>query len=398
MVGLVATNAKLEQRAVRLLGEATGADGATCAAALSAAEGQLPVALVALLAGCSPGQARAALAEHPSVRSAVAALARPSPIQAVERLTPSITAGVDVGGGGIRLSAEVDGVRSRFVETGATHRNGRLDLASLSDRIATLLTRSFQGGGSGAVVAIGLTGLPGAVADPGVLWERLHTRFGLGLLVVAGDAVTTHLGALRGRPGVVVAAGTGVIALGTDLDQVWRQADGWGMLLGDHGGGAWIGRQAIDAALRAHDRRVGGSPLLLDHLRTRVGHPRDLVSRLYDCESPAHELASFTPVVAAAARAGDPVAQRIWHDAGRHLGDAAVAVAAGLDPVVSWGGGLFAAGDLLLEPFRRTVRAGLPDARLVAPDGDAVAGALALAAAAGQGKLSSHPPYMYLFS
>ncbi|WP_431908850.1 N-acetylmuramic acid 6-phosphate etherase [Nonomuraea jabiensis] len=74
MVGLVATNAKLEQRAVNLLVEATGEDAAACGAALAEADGRIPEALVRLLTGCTPGQARAALAAHPGVRAAVAAL------------------------------------------------------------------------------------------------------------------------------------------------------------------------------------------------------------------------------------------------------------------------------------------------------------------------------------
>lgn len=49
MVGLVATNAKLEQRAVNLLVEATGEDAAACAAALAEADGRIPEALVRLL-------------------------------------------------------------------------------------------------------------------------------------------------------------------------------------------------------------------------------------------------------------------------------------------------------------------------------------------------------------
>ncbi|MEU6710968.1 N-acetylmuramic acid 6-phosphate etherase [Nonomuraea sp. NPDC046802] len=74
MVGLVTTNAKLAERAVGLLVEATGADAATCRAALAEASGNIPEALVRLLTGCSGERARAALREHPGVRAAVAAL------------------------------------------------------------------------------------------------------------------------------------------------------------------------------------------------------------------------------------------------------------------------------------------------------------------------------------
>ncbi|GAB3987052.1 hypothetical protein GCM10029978_104190 [Actinoallomurus acanthiterrae] len=247
-------------------------------------------------------------------------------------------------------------------------------------------------------MAIGITGMPGLVRDPGTLWHALRERFDLGTLVVAGDAVTTHVGALGFRPGVVIAAGTGVITLGTDLDGIWNQSDGWGHLLGDHGGGSWIGMQGLHAALRAHDGRVGGSEALLEHLTARFGHPLDLVTLVYESDSAAQLLASFALPVAAAARAGDPVARRIWKEAGRQLGETAAAAASGLEPVFSWGGRIFDAADLLLESFESSVRSLLPDARFTPPRGNSAIGALALAQAAANGSVRPRSPYLYLFT
>lgn len=88
--------------------------------------------------------------------------------------------------------------------------------------------------------------LPGALAAQGMT----------GPLALAADAVTAYTGALGVRPGAVVAVGTGMIALGTDLRD-WRRADGWGHLLGDSGGGAWLGRAGLEAAYRAFDGRAG---------------------------------------------------------------------------------------------------------------------------------------------
>ncbi|MCV7329931.1 ATPase, partial [Mycobacterium cookii] len=44
-----------------------------------------------------------------------------------------------------------------------------------------------------------------------------------------------HAGALNGEPGVVLIAGTGVVALAIDADGALRTADGWGPWLGDEG-------------------------------------------------------------------------------------------------------------------------------------------------------------------
>ncbi|MFI7704754.1 N-acetylglucosamine kinase [Nonomuraea sp. NPDC049480] len=322
-------------------------------------------------------------------------------------------AGVDVGGGGIRVRVEAGETVAHGADTAPVPRErGHVDLDRLAARIAKVVENATPApdrmagtGGDAAPIpdrfagmAIGVTGLPGLVRDPGTLWEALGERFGLDSLVVAGDMVTTHVGALGFRPGVVVAAGTGVITLGTDLDGVWNQSDGWGHLLGDHGGGAWIGTQGLHAALRAHDGRAGGSAALLEHLLARFGDPLDLVALVYESDSAAHHLASFAPHVADAARAGDPVARRIWDEAGRQLGQTAVAAAAGLDPVFSWGGRLFDAADLLMEPFQSTVRESLPGARFTPPLGTSADGALALAKAAADGTARPRHPYLYVFT
>ncbi|AYY12343.1 hypothetical protein EF847_06085 [Actinobacteria bacterium YIM 96077] len=306
-------------------------------------------------------------------------------------------AGVDVGGSGIRVRVD-PGAREAQDREPPPRVNGKIDLGQLAPRIIDALDMAAPGAAGFAGMAIGMTGLPGLVDDPRPLWDGMRARFYIGSLAVAGDALTTHVGALGFHPGVVVAAGTGVITLGTDLDGIWNQSDGWGYLLGDHGSGAWIGLMGLQAALRAHDGRPNGSSNLLDHLEARFGHPLELVGLVYESPSPAHHLASFAPSVAEAAHAGDPVARRIWTEAGQHLGETAIAAASGLKPVFSWGGGLFEAGDLLMEPFQRTIRASLPDARFEPPRGGSVAGALALARAAADGTLPASTPYLHAFS
>ena len=307
--------------------------------------------------------------------------------------------GVDVGGGGIRVRAESAGTVAHAENSVPVPRDkGRVDLGRLAPQIAAVIDGAAPDIDRFTSMAIGITGLPGLVIDPETLWPPLRDRFGLDTLIVAGDAVTTHIGALGFRQGVVVAAGTGVITLGTDLDGIWNQSDGWGHLLGDHGSGAWIGMQGLQAALRAHDGRIGGSPALRERMTAHFGHPFDLVAFVYESESAGHRLASFTPSVAEAARAGDPVALQIWTEAGRQIGQTAVAAVSGLDPLFSWGGRLFDAADLLMEPFQHTIQALIPTAGFVRPLGTSADGAFALAQAAANGSIRSHPPYVHVFT
>ena len=64
MVDMVATNAKLRGRVVRILREASGADEISARQALELASGELKPALVSLLAGVEPDLARGALERH----------------------------------------------------------------------------------------------------------------------------------------------------------------------------------------------------------------------------------------------------------------------------------------------------------------------------------------------
>lgn len=65
MIDMMATNEKLRARSIRMLQQGSGADADAAAAALEAADGDMRVAMVALLAGSDADAARAALAQAP---------------------------------------------------------------------------------------------------------------------------------------------------------------------------------------------------------------------------------------------------------------------------------------------------------------------------------------------
>lgn len=75
MVGVNGRNAKLRRRQITILTEASGASEAACAAELARCDGDLRLAVVCLLGGVTPDQARPALtAAHGSARAALTAL------------------------------------------------------------------------------------------------------------------------------------------------------------------------------------------------------------------------------------------------------------------------------------------------------------------------------------
>ncbi len=87
-------------------------------------------------------------------------------------------------------------------------------------------------------------------------------------VLVVNDALIALVAGAGDDPGVVIVAGTGSIAYGRDASGRAARAGGWGYLLGDEGGGFWIGRAALAAVVRQFDGR-GPATLL-----TRAGPRR----------------------------------------------------------------------------------------------------------------------------
>ncbi|MER0484332.1 BadF/BadG/BcrA/BcrD ATPase family protein [Streptomyces sp. Edi2] len=308
--------------------------------------------------------------------------------------------GIDSGGSGLRVAvARADDLDARPLASRACREPVRTGPAGIDAEhlLSQLLPaaeelRRETGVHGFAAVCVGAAGMATLGGDlrarlPGAL----AAAFGVHHLALAADAVTAYAGALGQRPGAVVAAGTGMIALGTDLtaEGGWRRADGWGHLLGDCGGGAWIGRAGLEAAMRAYDGRTDGSAALLARAEAVFGTVSGLPGMLYPRPDRPAVLASFAPEVAHCAAEDDAVARGIMHAAAGHIADAAAAVCpAGDATAVGCTGGLFGLGEPLLAPLRRALAERLPHARPAAAAGSPLDGALAIAAALAADRLT----------
>ena len=102
-------------------------------------------------------------------------------------------------------------------------------------------------------------------------------------VIVVNDALVALVAGAGDAEGVVVVAGTGSIAYGRDASGRAARAGGWGYLLGDEGGGFWIGRAALMAVVRQFDGRGPVTlltPMILEHLElsdAQRAHTRDLL-------------------------------------------------------------------------------------------------------------------------
>jgi N-acetylglucosamine kinase-like BadF-type ATPase len=200
---------------------------------------------------------------------------------------------------------------------------------------------------------------------------------------LADDAVTAHAGALSGCPGVSLVVGTGVACLVLSVSGEPTILGGHGFLLGDEGGGFWIGRQGLNASLRARDGR-GAATALTQAAQRRYGELDALHVRLHDAERPVDAIAQFAPDVLAAAEEGDAVADAIVEDSIGELTTlvrvAADTVGTEDDVIVALGGRLLARDAPLRPRLERAVaRAGLP-VTLRDPEGSPLDGALRIGA------------------
>lgn len=232
-----------------------------------------------------------------------------------------------------------------------------------------------------AAVCVGAAGAAAAPEAARALAGLLLEDLPADEIAVTSDAVTAHAGALGGRMGVVLAIGTGSVAIGIGDDGSYARVDGWGPWLGDEGSGAWIGAAGLRAALRAHDGR-GPDTALLAAAVERFGDPDRLPSAVGRDGNPARTAASFAPDVARTAAAGDAVASVIVQDAATALGEAVITAARriGGDALpVTVTGGLTGLGEPLLGPLRSALTGSPRPLHLRPPLGDPLDGARLLA-------------------
>src|SRR5262245_51034548 len=255
-------------------------------------------------------------------------------VHGVNHPSSALAVGVDVGGTWIRIHATTDGRR-------ATRAVARVAAAGdLDTRLAAVWR--LRGWSPRNVVAL-------VVASKGI-WTRQECdrvarrlgRFARAVRVMP-DAQAAALGALDGRPGVLVLSGTGSIVIGHDGGNRWARAGGFGPLLGDEGSGFWLGREWV---------RATTSPGGFGAIR-----------RLAHAPQPAAAVAALAPGVLARARRGHAIAARIVREGQRHLARSAVDLARQLcltPPVaMSWAGSVMGDAWFRAGVARAVSRAGL---------------------------------------
>jgi N-acetylglucosamine kinase-like BadF-type ATPase len=182
-----------------------------------------------------------------------------------------------------------------------------------------------------------------------------------------------------------VISGTGSVGFGVDSAGNTFRTGGWGYLIGDPGSGFEIGRQALGAVLRCHERGGPHTLLTLMVLRDlKIDQVGLIPQSVHLKEHPKVYIAGISRLVTQAAEEGDAVARELLATAGRQLASLAITILEKLTWAdekvpVSGVGGVLRTSAQLWERFCDEVIQSEPRARVDAPQLPPLAGALLLA-------------------
>lgn len=226
--------------------------------------------------------------------------------------------GVDAGGSKTRAVAwsHGDAVGQALGGAGVVRPGRALAAAGV---IAELARRALASAGAlrADALVVGAAGV-GRETERRELMQSLRSENVAARIVVVTDVELAQAAAFGDRPGIVLSAGTGSIAIGRGEDgRVVRQG-GYGWQLSDEGSGYALARAALQAVARAHDGRGPGTQLHAEVLRAvRCAGFDELVR--WGITASVGEVAALAGTVLTVSQQGDPVARAITDEAADQL-------------------------------------------------------------------------------
>ncbi len=300
--------------------------------------------------------------------------------------------GIDGGGTAVRL--RVESVRGELLyqaeSTSVNPRSVGWDGArGIFEKLFSLMFKDT--GLSAEACAAGFAGIAGIdrPEDAPMMIAILRDagEFGIDTVIeVKNDSIPALAGAFGELKGILLIAGTGSIALGSDGSGRIVRSGGWGHILGDEGSAYWVGLRALNAAVRFHDRR-GPQTDLLGRALAYFGEkePFSLISAVYEPFDKA-KIAAFARIAAEERERGDEVAVAIFKSAAEELASLAISVAIRLGQAqqggtIAFAGGFISNNELLWRDTEARILSSLPRHAIFEPRADAVTGACLLARA-----------------
>jgi glucosamine kinase len=233
------------------------------------------------------------------------------------------------------------------------------------------------------VLCVGVAGV-GREPERQALWEALVTHQLADEVVVEADFSVALADAFGDGPGVLLIAGTGSSAFGRGPTGASARCGGWGPVIGDEGGGAWIGRRALSVVAAASDGREPETALTGAVLTATESSESAELIRWAASATPA-TLATLAPVVMSVADAGDLRANAIVSLAVEELALHVRCLARQLftderaSVPVALTGGLLNRGSSFRKRLEHRLRGAVPGAQVHGEEIDAARGAVKMA-------------------
>jgi glucosamine kinase len=230
------------------------------------------------------------------------------------------------------------------------------------------------------VLCVGVAGV-GRDIERQALWESLVAQRVADEVVVQTDLAVALDDAFGDGPGVLLIAGTGSSAFGRGPAGATARCGGWGPVIGDEGGGAWIGRRALSVVAAASDGREPETALVGAVLTaTEASEPSELI-RWAAAATPAM-FATLAPVVMSVADGGDLRANSIVSLAVEELALHVRSLARHLftderaSIPVAFTGGLLKKGSSLRKRLEHRMKSAVPGAHIHTEEIDPARGAV----------------------
>jgi glucosamine kinase len=232
-----------------------------------------------------------------------------------------IVAGIDGGGSHTRLIlADEEGReigRADGPPTAIRPGDGGRSPAIIARMVRDALRAAGQGDARAAALCAGVSGA-GRDAEREALARALMDAGVADDVIVQADAAIGLEDAFGEGPGILLLAGTGSVAFGRSPTGTIARAGGWGPVIGDEGGGTWIGRRALGVVAAAADGREPETALTGAVLTaTEVPRAEDLIA--WAAIAGPVDLAALAPAVLRCAENGDGRASTIVSFAAEEL-------------------------------------------------------------------------------
>lgn len=276
---------------------------------------------------------------------------------------------IGIDGGGTKCKAALCDKTGKFLGVGASGPANVMTNPELAVR--SILDASYQalaqaGCSEGDIAKIpAYMGLAGA--NVGNYAENTKGELPFKESIIESDAYISLEGAIGSGDGAVAILGTGAVYV-YRKNGVVSTAGGWGLILADQGGGAWLGKKMLEEVLLSYDNVQDKSSLCEYVLAEFSNNPQVIVE--YANQASPKDFGLFAPAIFEFADKKDAIALKIVDEALESIEKTLSLIAAddqsfcllgGLGPVYL---------DLLDDKYKRRVQS---------PIGDALSGAVRLA-------------------